>query len=67
MLVAEEAVEIRVLRRQGKAFARLCGCSAYRATRYVVICAAKNCRATSVKRGRASKSRRAGLEAATDF
>jgi len=41
MLMAEEAVEIRVLRRQGRAFARSLGCSTCHATLCDAICGSK--------------------------
>ena len=54
MLVAEEAVEIRVLSRQGKSIrdiARLLKVSRNTVRRYYGV---KDCRGTSARRGRAS-------------
>jgi hypothetical protein len=73
MLMAEEAVEIRVLRRQGKASGRSRERWMCRATRCDVTCGSKDCRGTSLKRDQASstpkalhhgksKGRRAGLD-----
>jgi hypothetical protein len=50
MLGAEEAVEIRVLRRQGKSIREIARMLARRATPCGGICAAKDCRAMSVSR-----------------
>jgi hypothetical protein len=57
MLVADEAVEIRALRRQARALARSLECSTCHPARCDATCGSKDYRGRSVKHDRASLTR----------